>query len=110
MSAAGRLVAAYAKAYARHIGKPEEGLEAEVERRLALMEPWARAYAAGSAWLALNAAPLLFLRRAASFGALSSEERERLLAKLVDCPPAARSLFLGARTLALTACYGRMRK
>lgn len=109
MSAAARLVTAYAEAYARHVGRPQEGIAEEVARRLALMEPWARAYAAASAWLVLRVAPLLFLYKAASFESLAPEERERLLGRLVDCPPAARGLFLGARSLALTACYGRRR-
>lgn len=102
-----KLVAAYARAYARHAGLPEEGLEREVGRRLDLMEPWARLYAAASCTFVLWFAPALLLGVPRSFCALAAEDRERLLARLLRSGPRLRTAFLGARALALAACYGK---
>lgn len=105
-----RVVTRYALAYARHAGLSEEGIGAEVERRLARLEPWAQGYVAASAMFTLWVAPLVFLGRLRSFERLGETEREDLLARLLRARPWLRTLFLGARALALAACYGRSRR
>lgn len=110
MTLPGRIVAAYASAYARHVGLEADGVEAEVERRLERMEPWVRAYAALSAWLILHAAPALLLGRAVGFERLGPGDKELLLGRLLRRGPLLRALFLGARSLALSSCYGRPRR
>lgn len=100
----------FAEAYAAHVGSPARGpeLRRELERRLAQMEPWARAYLGLSAVCARWLFPLLILGRASRFESLSEAEREDLLGRLqCDVRLPVRALFFGAKTLALGVCYGR---
>ena len=102
-----RVLTRYVHAYARHCGLRQDGIGEEVERRMARLAPWARVYVTVSAAMTLWAAPVIFLGRPRSFSRLEEAEREELLGRLLRLRPWLRGLFLGARALALAACYGR---
>lgn len=101
------LAASYARAYARHCGLPEEGLDTEMASRLSRLPWWGRLGAEVSAAYACLAAPLLLLGRASTFAGLESDEREALLARLqAGHGVLARALFLPLKSVVLGAVYG----
>jgi hypothetical protein len=100
---------ALCRAYAAHVNLPEppDGFAAEVNRRLAWWPAWARLAAgftaAGVRWLA----PLLLIARPRRFDALSSDDKEAVLARLQQTRwPAVRGAFLMVKTIMLGSCYG----
>ncbi len=103
-------LAAFARAYADHVGcpAPERGFETELAERLAAWPAWARLGARAAAFAVRRLAPLLLLRRAAPFEALRAEEREALLTRLQNLrSPLARAAFLLVKTPVLLCCRAR---
>ena len=107
-----RLVLPLARAYAVHaeVAVEEAELRLDLERRLAFMPWWARAYMGLGSLFVSHAAPALLLGRFRSFGRLNEEQKEILLRRLQQSPfIPVKAGFLGVKSLILAACYGRAR-
>lgn len=100
---------ALCRAYAAHVGLPEspDGFASEVDRRLSRWPAWARLGAVSAAAAVRWLAPLILVGRPRRFDALSSDEKEAVLARLQRARwPAARGAFLMVKTVVLGTCYG----
>lgn len=112
MSVGLRLLLPFARAYLEHVGVRLAAYELrlELERRLGLLPSWARLAAGLGGLYARRVGPWLELRTLRPFERLDAPERERVLRRLLGTrSPAARGLYLAARSVVAGTAWGRPR-